>query len=146
MSRGEHPDEWEGQEQGRQPHPKLPGRHFLAKGMATLVARWVGGRTNSEKNGLGNVTADVQVLDVFTSLAQRLQLYLCQLRANDSNNTQSPTNPPPWAPRDAGSSSQGWHFAGRSCACLFFFRACSGPDTPPSLKRFPCCTDGVNWS
>lgn len=56
---------------------------------------------SSEKNGLGSVTADVHVLDVFMYPARRLQLYLCQLTANDSNNTQSQTNPRP-------RSTEGW--------------------------------------
>lgn len=83
MSRGERPDERGGQDRGRQPQPKLPGRHFLAKEAAKPVTCWVGGRTSLEKNGLGNVTADVQVSDVFMSPSRRLKLYLCQLRANN---------------------------------------------------------------
>lgn len=39
------------------------------------------------KFGVKRVTK--QFLEVFMSPARRLQLYLCQLRANDSSNTQS---------------------------------------------------------
>jgi len=49
-----------------------------------------------EKNRLGSMTADVQVSNLFMSPAQRPQLYLCLLRANDVNNTQSLTNPLCW--------------------------------------------------
>lgn len=48
-----------------------------------------GARTSLEKNGLGSVTANVQVSGVFKDPAWRLQPYLCQLKANNSNKTQS---------------------------------------------------------
>lgn len=85
------------------------------------------------------MTADVQVLDMVMYPAWTLQLYLCQLKANDGNTPKAQQTHPPGAPK-AGGSSQGWWFAERSCPCLFFFPACSGPDTPLGLKCFPWCT------